>query len=352
MSPHQTVFSHKKRFQMHQASRFDIFLKQMQELPTFVWLLIYTGSLGLLMVAFNGLGWITGTLPAGQIDLYRSSIPVYPIGSIMLIDYLNRVAQDALLGFRPAMRVNDNQYGILAYKLVTMPRRGVWVTVILSLLAAAVYLSNTAYITDWIYRFPLIAIVECLFYGIAFCFMGIFFYHTGWQLWMVNQIHAQALHIDLFDRAPLYAFSKLSSRTGIALLLMNYFGMVTDPATFSNIALINVTLIAFVLAIASFLLPLQGIYRRIMVEKRYLQQKMNLQLSTVFREIHDADNQQVASKVEHNAQLLRGIQTTRKIINTIPAFPWERSTLIGFISAVILPFLARVTVGLIASWLI
>lgn len=332
----------------HQANRFPALSHWIQQLPIWVWA-VYLVILGLLIVVFNALAWFAGLVPVGTFDLYRSSIPCYPIGSMMLMVYLNRVARRALANFRPALAISNRDYSDLEHQLTTMPRRGIQITLLLSFGLVAVYLANTPYILILIQQSPLIAMIEGAFYTFAFALMGVYFYHTLWQLWMVNRIHAMLTDIDLFNRAPLYAFSRLSSRTGISLLLMNFFGIVTDPATFSNVALINVTVMAFVLAVLSFLLPLQGISRRIIAEKRRLLQAINQHFGALVHEMYAADDSLATNDAPQNAQLLHSVATTRSIVESIPTLPWERGTLIGFALAFLLTFMGRVLIAVIAS---
>lgn len=233
-----------------------------------------------------------------------------------------------------------------------MPRRGVLITIVLSLVLVAVYLANTPYVLILMQASPHIAVVEAGFYAFTFVVMGIFFYHTLWQLWMVSRLHTMIAHVDLFDLQPLYAFSRLSSQTGISLLLMNFFGMVTDPATFTNIALINVMVIAFVLAILSFVLPLLGIYRRIIAEKRHVHQRISQQLGALVQPLYTTDEPQPIVTVMPDAQLLSSLATTRNIVADIPTLPLEKGTLINFLGVFALTFIGRIAIALIAAVII
>lgn len=336
----------------HRASLFDSVIHGVQQLPVSVWV-VYLVALGILIVAFNALAWIAGSEPVGSFDLYRSSIPFYPIGSMMLIEYLNRVARRALAAFRPALTISDHEYLYLEYQLITTPRQGVHITILFSLGFAILYIANTPYIHTLIQDAPLIGLIECAFYSFAFAIMGIYFYHTIWQLIVVSRIHAKLTHIDLFNREPLYAFSRLSSHAGISLLLMNFFGIVTDPATFSNIALINVTIIAFVLAVMSFLLPLQGIYRRINTEKHRLIQTLDGELGTLIQHIYGSSGPpQAIGDAMQQTMKLNNLVTIRKTIEDIPTLPWKRGTFISFVTVFILTFLGRILVAAIAASII
>lgn len=329
----------------HLVNRFGVV--RIQQLPISVWT-IYLVILGLLIVFFNALAWIAGLIPVGTFDLYRSSIPCYPIASMMLIKYLNHVARRSFATFNPVLAVSDSEYTNLETKLTTMPRRGVLITVLLSLVLVIVYLANTPYVLLLMQKSPHIALIEAGFYAFTFVMMGIYFYHTLWQLWMVSRLHTMIANVDLFDLHPLYAFSRLSSQTGISLLLMNFFGMVTDPATFTNIALINVMVIAFVLAILSFIMPLLGIYRRITSEKRHLHHRISQQLGALIQQMYETDEPHQKGTMP-DAQLLSSLATTRRIVEDIPTLPLEKGTLINFLVIFALTFSGRIMIALIAS---
>lgn len=339
------------QYRAYRVSHFDKMLQWVQGIPVPAWV-TYLVLLALLILAFNALGWMAGLIPFGTFGLYRSSIPCYPIGSLLLIEYLNRVARLSLVTLGPALDVNDDEYHVMEQRLVTMPRWGVRAALLLSFIVAGIYMSNTAYLLQLLQQSRVLALIEGLSYLFAFGVMGVFFFHTVWQLRMVSQIHARIAHIDLFNRTPLYAFSRLSARTGIGLLLMNYFGIVTDPATFSNIALINVTVIAFILAILSFLLPLQGIYRRIVAEKRRLLQATSSRLSELVQQAYGVEINSLTDSLAGNAQELNSVATTYSIIDRIPTLPWEMSTLIGFASAVAIPFVSRLLIDTLVGLLV
>ena len=330
----------------HLVNRFGVV--RIQRLPISVWT-IYLVILGLLIIFFNALAWIAGLIPVGTFDLYRSSIPCYPIGSIMLIKYLNQVARRSFATFKPALAISDSEPSYLEQQLTTTPRRGVLITVLLSSMLVIVYLANTPYVLLLMQNSPHIALIEIGFYSFTFVVMGIYFYHTLWQLWMVSRLHTMIANVDLFDLHPLYAFSRLSSQTGISLLLMNFFGILTDPATFTNIALINVTAIAFVLAILSFVLPLLGIYQRITVEKRYLHQRISLQLGELVQQMYVTEEPQRIDTVVPDAQLLSALAKTRSIVEDIPTLPLEKGTLINFLVIFALTFAGRIVIALIAA---
>lgn len=337
----------KNDYPLYPASLIDRFLIGIGHLPgpaCFFYLVL----LVLLVVAFNSLAWINGSVQFGAFDLYRSSVPFYPVGALALMHHLNRLACRSLAAFRPALGERDSDYERLAYELVNLPRRGTWVTLGLSFLFTAVYINSTQYLVVLFQRSPWLALGESLVYTFAFGMIALFLYHTIWQLHRVRQIHATAKNINLFRPTPLYAFSSLTAQTGIGLLLMNWFGIVTDPATFENIALIILTSVASFIAIGCFVVPLQGMHHRIAAEKKRLRAEVHARLEATIQQLYrHVDTQDLAGADPLNRQL-DSLVTTREIIEKIPTWPWEPKTLTGFISALLFPLVARLVIEVIS----
>lgn len=330
------------------ASVVDRFLAWVGRLRVPAWF-FYLLLLAALIVIFNGLAWIDGTLRLGTFEVYRSSIPFYPVSVLALMHYLNRVARRALAEFRPALGAIDIDYERLEYELVTLPRRGTWATLALSLVLTAAYISFTPYLVALFRRSPGVAIVESVVYAFAFGMIAVFFYHTIRQLRMVSLIHASVTDVNLFRPTPLYAFSVLTAQSGISLLLLNYFSVLTDPATLVNPALITVVIAASLIAVALFLLPLRGMHDRIAAEKKRLRAEANTRLEATIQQLFSRADSQDLTGVDQLNQLMVSLVTTREIVEKIPTWPWEPGTLAGFISVFLLPLVVRLIVGIVGQ---
>jgi len=327
-------------FPPYPASDVDRLLAWVDGLRLTAWL-FYLLLLAALILFFNGLAWIDGSPPFPAIDVYRSSVVIYPVASLALVHYLNRVARRALAEFRPALGVEEAEYERLAYELVTLPRRGTRIVLGLSLVFTAVYILYTPYLVALFGRSPWTVLLESMVYVFCFAMIAVFIYHTIWQLRMVSRIHPRATNVNLFRRMPLYAFSHLTAQTGISLLLMNYFGILTDPATFENLALILLTIGASLVAILCFVLPLQGMHKQIVAEKNRLHGQCTTRLEAAIAELYArADSQGLAGVGELN-QLIGSLVSTCEMIDQIRTWPWKRETLMTFISVFLLPFIVE-----------
>jgi hypothetical protein len=318
----------------------DRFTAWADRLPGPVWL-FYLLLLAVLILIINGITWLDGSVPVGTIDHYRTSIAFYPVSTLALIHYLNRIARHALRLFRPALDVTDAEYATIEYELTTLPRGGTRRVLLLSLLFTLAFMVFTPNIADVFDRLPGLVIADFFFYVLVFGLIAAFMYHTVRQLRMVSRLHESATNINLFQSTPLYAFSLLTTLTGAGVLMLNYFSIVTDPNTFVNPALYALTVVTSVIAVACFILPLTGMHERVVTEKNRLLAEVNSRLETTIQAVYERVDSQELTGVESLKQLMDSLVTSREVIRKIPTWPWDAGTLTGFISASVLPFILQ-----------
>ena len=324
----------------------DRFMVRVDRLPGPVWL-FYLALLAVLIVIFNGFSWLNGSVQFGGFDLYRTSIPVYLVFSLALMHYLDHVAHLSLAAFRPALGASEAEYLRYEYELTTLPRKKTWWVLGLSLFFTAAYIVFTPNLAGAFRQSPWLVIVDSVFYIIVFGLIAALVYHTLRQIRLVSLIHASAKNVNLFQRTPLYAFSGLTARTGIGILLLNYLSVLTDPTTFVNPALIGLTVFASLAAIACFVFPLIGMHNRIVSEKKHLIAEANTRLEATIEQVYRrADTHDLSGSYQLN-QLLASLITTREVLEKIPTWPWETGTLTVFVTAFLLPLIVRLFVALL-----
>jgi hypothetical protein len=318
----------------------DQLMDWIDHFPGPLWL-FYLVALIVLIIISNGIAWIEGSVPVGTFDLYRSSIPFYSVASLALMHHLNHVARRALAAFRPALGAADTEYERFEYQLTTLPRRTTWSVLVLSPLLTAAFLFFTPYVATVFNVSPWLAAAEVVLYVIVFAVIMVLMYHTLRQLRLVSLIHTSATNVNLFQPTPLYAFSRLTAQTAIGLLLINYFSILTDPTTFVNPALNALTISTSLIAVACFVLPLNGMHDRIAAQKNRLRAEANIRLETTIQEIYRRADTQNLVEIDQLNKLMTSLVTAREEITKIPTWPWDPRTLTGFVSAFLLPFFFR-----------
>lgn len=320
----------------YRSSVVDALMRWVDGLPGPVWA-AYLVATAVLIIIVNGVTWLDGSTAPWSFDLYRSSLPVYPMSTLALMHHLNAVARDAHATFRPVLGASDPEHDRLAYELTTLPWTGTLAVIGVSLIFTAGFGAFTPSLTDALRESPWRAGIDLAVYAFVFGVIGVFVYHTIRQLRTVSHIHAAAQHVNIFRLAPAYAFSGLTARTGIGLLALNAFGILTDPATFVNPALLGLTIFALLAAVLCFVVPLRGMHERITAEKGHALGETNARLEAAVQELYRRADGRRLTGIEDINQLLASLVMTRDLVARIPTWPWDARTLTGFLSATLLP---------------
>ena len=263
-----------------------------------------------------------------------------PFAVLLLIRLLDRRAGRALRSLRPILEMDDGEAVTTAHRLTVVPARPAIV-----LLVAAIVLGPLSYVVDPVgsgvagltagslaLRFVWESFVSALFL--------VLIYHTFRQLRLIDAIHRRIVRIDLFDQAPLYSFSRVTSLTATGLVVLLVPGVLLIPSDAGQgFLLLSAAWYAAAVAIAAaaFVLPLRGIHDRIDAEKRDLQAEIGRRITTTLRDIHVAVDAGDGQAVEARQRALATLRDERELVNKVPTWPWSAGALTGFISAVLLP---------------
>ncbi len=306
-----------------------------ERLPGPTWL-AYLVAMGFGIGITSLSGGESVTFELGPI-LYYGSLPFAVLG---LIHGLDRLAGQALTALRPVLSVTDAEVVSIRRELTVAPARPA-----LFLLLFAVVVTPIGYITDPVgsgivgYSPGLLALRYCWETFITAVFL-VLIYHTFRQLRLTAGIHERLRRIDLFDQTPLYAMSRLSSRTAIGLIVLTAPAVLLIPQD-ADVSYLVISFAWFgvmgVVAAAAFVLPLRGTHDRIVAEKHRLQGEVGRRLTATLDEIHDAVDARDVPVIEARNRALATLIAERYLIHKVPTWPWSTGALTGFVSAVLLP---------------
>jgi hypothetical protein len=155
---------------------------------------------------------------------------------------------------------------------------------------------------------------------------------------------------DLFQLEPVYAFSALTSRTGVSWVILLSLTLLTVPlqaAPFPTLALLIVQLM---LAIAAFVLPLRIVNSRLVSEKRRLVAELDQRVKGTLASLHRClDDKSLAEVAQLNSAIV-GLNAERDILTKIPTWPWRAGMFTGFLSIVVLPIVLFILQFVLARW--
>ncbi len=176
--------------------------------------------------------------------------------------------------------------------------------------------------------------------------LSTFLYHTIHQLRQVRRIYASYAEVDLFHTGPLFAFSTLTARTAVALIIANYAmlaGFVAvSPILASNPISVAITLITTVMAVVVFSWPLLDLHNRMKAEKQQMLDKNASEMKISFNETRRRIEMGEFHDMADMAPLKDMVDTLiaeRTVLEKLPTWPWQAATARGFGTALLLPIL-------------
>jgi len=312
------------------------FLAWIDRLPWHGWW--FYPALALALLAWSqGLLWATGQLPFGTFDKFLTAGVFYGPYVFAALALINQAAERALVSFWPATGWPIEDREAWRYAFVTSPRGLTGIAIAVGVAGAlATFYSATDLFADGTGRgITLAAYLPSAVLGYSLVVLAIA--HTTRQLRLVARIHREATAIDPFDRVPLYAFSSMTARTGLAYVVTAYYAITVNGAVQASVVVVLVPAVVFVFGMLCFVLPLWGIHVRLGHEKELLLRDLDGRVSRLGLEMYrrvDAGEFDTTNAITDG---LAGLQTLRERIVRLPTWPWPPQLFRGFISALLVP---------------
>jgi hypothetical protein len=326
---------------LHTLSWIARFTDWVDGLPMPNWA-FYLGFWLLLFAAETLIHWADASYPPGTVYPFHLVLTATIPYTLALIHYLDRSAEHSLLKFRPALTVNESEFAALRYELTTLPARQTVMASLISVGIAAFALrfapeswSRPAAFPESSVSMGLNIILAVLMWWVV----GTFTYHTAHQLRLVSRIYSQYTRINLFRLIPLYAFSDLSVRTTLGLLLSLYAWYAVLPDTFSRPGNVISAVVANVLAAFIFVSPLLGIHRLLTDEKRKLLAESAERLEAAIAELHRRMDSGQLDGIESLTKGMEGLEINYKAVSRISTWPWAPETPRGLVAALLFPLI-------------
>jgi hypothetical protein len=298
---------------------------------------------------FHVLAWIDGWLPAYTGSSLLFLFPLWLWGPLAIITYLNSISRDALADFAPLLNIQAESLQQLKNEFTIMPTRSV---IISGVFWASFYLLFAYLAFPPIYAAygigSTLATMNTLV-GLVTYFIGsIIYYHSIRQLRLVHRTVNLVKQFNLFQLDPVYAFSLVTSRTGIAWVLLLSLTLLTFPLQLAPIPVLALLSVQIVLAISAFVLPLQIVHQRLVAEKRKLEAEHQQRVESTLGKLHGyLESNELGDMIALDHAVI-ALNAEREILAKIPTWPWRAGMLTGFLSIAVLPiilFLIQLVLG-------
>ena len=295
--------------------------------------------------------WSNGRIPVGTVDANVLIFLVYAPYGVVQMAIAARIARGAVATFWPATGWPESARSAWADRFTYTPARlevpilviGV-VAAIGSLLAARAaivgsdqqrLMSQFAYAPMYLLGYGLSAVAVV----IAIRWLG-----------LVARIHADARAINPFDRAPIYAFSRLTVFIGLATVVATWFSFTVNAVNQAgNVPSLIIGAVSVALGVAAFVAPQWGIHERLVHEKDRLAQETERRISQVGEELSGMVDARSFDTIAAINASLQGLIALRDRIARLPTWPWPPQLLRGFLTALLLPVIVYLTSRLLGT---
>lgn len=322
----------------YRASWVNLLIDRVERLPGPAWA-TYVVAIVPALLYLGVADWISGGR-IGGVQPDRAVWAFALVGSIWLIHHLDSVARRAFREFAPMLTLTAEERDRLEYELTVIPHGPALLLLGIAGLRTAVGFVFQPETEGLVGLTPASLALRFPFETILTGLVVILIYHTVRQLRLVGRIHAESKRINLFRPAPLYAFSRLTSRTaiGLALLVIPFGSLITAASTtLDYVSVFGISGLILGVAVLAFFLPLLGMHGRMGAEKRRLQDEVGQRLEMLVDRLHESVDRDDLVGADGQNKALASLISERELVNHLSTWPWQAGTAGAVASAVILP---------------
>ncbi|MDQ5825030.1 MAG: hypothetical protein M3441_12605 [Chloroflexota bacterium] len=260
---------------------------------------------------------------------------------LALLHYLDDWAAAALKRFRSVMTVDDAEYERLCYRFTTMPRRPALIATAIGVIYATVGLmtfgaSDPSLPAE---TTPVFDAVQLIYFYMSYTVVGLLVYHTIHQLRIVNEIYTHHTRINLFQRGPMYALSRLAARTsiGISIPTFLWFQVVSSSEEVDYSAAFFETGFFGTVILLTFIWPLLGAHSLLDKEKERLKDQLARRVEATIIELQSRVDSGDYQGRDALRDTLEGLVASQSVIDKLRTWPWQTQTISGVGAAFLLP---------------
>lgn len=317
-------------------------------LPGSPWLVYLLFAIPLAAVFIGVQAW-QGAYQADGFFVWHIFIAVQPIYGVMAVHYLDRVAANALVQFRPTMSGGREDFDDALYRLTTLPARQAGIAGLLGALFAAIQLLITGSaetIAAWQNVAPTSISLVVHDVNIVLAWTGYFvlIYHAYHQLGVIDWLYTSKATIDPFHPQPLYALSEITSRTvlvGLPIAFGWYLVSINARvnAPLSEPAFIFTMSLMIGLALLAFVWPLRGAHQLLVDSKNQALNANARNYRTAAEELHRSVSSRSLDEIDVWNKALAALDMERNRLDRLATWPWSPGAFRSVVIALLLPII-------------
>jgi hypothetical protein len=281
--------------------------------------------------------YLSGIKPWFSFDIYPFLYQLWTVEILFFHEYLNQDARSALGKFRTLLGTSDDEYSKIEYEFTNLPARPV---IFLTLIGAplGIYFAQFTEIANGgVLDSSLARALGYFDFAYQVSLALILGYRIIRQLRMVSRLYGTASNIDLYNLEPVYALSSHTAKTGLIFLLIVYSNLLLSPDTLQfSVAFVMLAILTLI-GTAAFFLPLRGINKRLVDEKKSMLREIQQRIKKGFGKVERSFDGDSLGEISELRTAISALEGQKTYVEKIPTWPWQPSTLRGFLTAVLLP---------------
>ncbi|MEK6221822.1 MAG: hypothetical protein N2D54_06200 [Chloroflexota bacterium] len=335
---------------LYPISWLDNLINWIKSLPLPAWV-YYLLSLVIIAYLNNWVLVLAGAIPAGEINLETTTDALWFVYFIAFFHYLKETAREALKKYQPLLMVDEAEYRDIENKFTNLPARLGWLAIGVSVTIFVLFYFSIPETAEEIRTYPLLTnSYQLLFRFSSISIFSAFLIQSIRQIKHISHHHRTIKHISLFHLGPAHAFSILTSKMGIGLILIAIFGIFQLVYLGVDAVFGIVHLMFLMVALAAFVLPLGGMRAKLLEKRESMLDELDSRIEKLYSNLNQQIDTNNLENTKDYPRLLQALRTERAAIEKISMWPWDTSTLKGFATTFLIPIVLWAITRLLESY--
>jgi hypothetical protein len=323
-----------------------------RQLPVPAWLFYLTLWL-LLFCIETVVKWRDGTYAVGALYPFHLVFTATAFSVLSTKQYLQKTSSSALDELRPVLNTTAVEYEELHYRFTTFPARPI---VLVSCIGIGIGL---LFIPLYMLRVPSVKYgSSALAFGLdtlvivwTWANIACAVYANIYLMRLVDYIYTTHTQIDLFALDSLYALTRPLALLALSMLFWAYAWVVTTPGMLIHPVGLGVILGFSLIAVATFVLPLVGVHRLLVEQKRKVQREIALLLKRLIGEAHQQIDANALENLPRLKEAMQTLLTEEEVVAKISTWPWRPGTVGALTTTLLLPLVLWLSQWLLQHYL-
>ena len=330
------------RWVPYPPSWIDVLTERVDRLPGPDWL-IYVVAAAVLLAIMTLSQWATGT-PVGTVHPYHVGGAATVGTWLWLTRRFNVWAARAMEGVASALPPETAR--ALTYRITTLPAvPALLASGATGLAAVGGAIVSPEQMAQFAFsREPASFVVSIAVWALISVVVGAFWLKLAFQAWVIHRLLTSEVDVDVWSQGGLHAFSGLTARMAVAVVLPALVALVVTPgAEVQRFGTAGTVIGASLI----FVLPLVGVHGRLVAEKSRLLAESAARIQTTRRRLHEAVESGETSLMDPLQKQMSALEIDQRIVEAIPTWPWQPETLRWVLGALMFPIVLFVLQQLI-----